>query len=72
MNIDNNLSQWLESLPKEAKERFQNGLNKAFDYEPKVAIFGKTGVGKSSLTNALFTRHTLNHALVPSSLRWNR
>jgi small GTP-binding protein len=54
VNIDNNLSQWLESLPKEAKERFQNGLNKAFDYEPKVAIFGKTGVGKSSLTNALF------------------
>lgn len=45
---------WLEKLPPEAKNKFKTSLNKAFDYEPKVAIFGKTGVGKSSLTNALF------------------
>lgn len=45
---------WVETLPPEAKNKLKAGLNKAFDYEPQVAIFGKTGVGKSSLTNALF------------------
>ena len=50
----NEFNNWVEMLPIEAKNKFKAGLNKAFDYEPKVAIFGKTGVGKSSLTNALF------------------
>jgi small GTP-binding protein len=54
MNENIKLNEWIESLPLEARERFKSGLNKAFSYEPKVAIFGKTGVGKSSLTNALF------------------
>jgi len=54
MHEKNEFNGWFESLPDEAKNRFKTGLNKAFDYEPKVAIFGKTGVGKSSLTNALF------------------
>jgi small GTP-binding protein len=45
---------WINSLPFEAKKEFEVKLEKAFSYEPKVAIFGKTGVGKSSLTNALF------------------
>ncbi|MCE7729339.1 GTPase family protein [Vibrio campbellii] len=48
------LNGWLDSLPSEARENFKSNINKAFSYEPKVAIFGKTGVGKSSLTNALF------------------
>lgn len=48
------LGDWVNNLPPEAKDKFKNSLDKAFSYEPKVAIFGKTGVGKSSLTNALF------------------
>lgn len=52
---DNNVfNEWVEKLPFEVKNKLKNSLNKEFDYEPKVAIFGKTGVGKSSLTNALF------------------
>jgi small GTP-binding protein len=54
MNENKDFNAWIEKLPSEAKNKLQSGLNKAFDYEPKVAIFGKTGVGKSSLTNALF------------------
>lgn len=54
MNESKELNEWIEKLPSEAKNKFKNNLNKAFDYEPKVAIFGKTGVGKSSLINALF------------------
>ena len=54
MHENKEFNDWLDKLPSEAKSKFKAGLNKAFDYEPKVAIFGKTGVGKSSLTNALF------------------
>lgn len=36
------------------KERILEKLNNIIGYAPKVGIFGKTGVGKSSLTNALF------------------
>jgi len=52
--MNDELNRWLQGLPKEARDNFKSGVNKAFSYEPKVAIFGKTGVGKSSLTNALF------------------
>jgi small GTP-binding protein len=54
MSGKSEFNQWVEGLPLEAREKFKSGLDKAFSYEPKVAIFGKTGVGKSSLTNALF------------------
>jgi len=54
MNESKQFNDWIEKLPSEAKDKLKNSLSKAFDYEPKVAIFGKTGVGKSSLTNALF------------------
>lgn len=54
MNENKEFNDWIEMLPSEARNKFKSRLNKAFDYEPKVAIFGKTGVGKSSLTNALF------------------
>lgn len=54
MQKNKEFNEWIEKLPTNAKDKLKSSLNKAFDYEPKVAIFGKTGVGKSSLTNALF------------------
>ncbi|WP_217517373.1 GTPase family protein [Vibrio metschnikovii] len=52
--MNGKMNGWIESLPSEARENFKSEIGKVFSYEPKVAIFGKTGVGKSSLTNALF------------------
>ncbi len=57
MNENKGFNDWIEKLPPEARNKFKTSFNKAFDYEPKVAIFGKTGVGKSSLTNALFGKN---------------
>ncbi|WP_318453881.1 GTPase family protein [Photobacterium leiognathi] len=54
MSKNKEFNVWFDHLPDDAKNKFKSSLNKAFNYEPKVAIFGKTGVGKSSLTNALF------------------
>jgi len=39
---------------KEKKEALREELNRIRKYTPKVGIFGDTGVGKSSLCNALF------------------
>lgn len=54
MDEKEKLANWSEQLPPKAKEQFKTEMNKFLTYEPQVAIFGKTGVGKSSLTNALF------------------
>lgn len=54
MDQKEQFAQWIQQLPAEAKEKFSTAMTKAFSYEPKIAVFGKTGVGKSSLTNALF------------------
>lgn len=38
----------------ETERRIREELERKFSYVPKIGIFGKTGVGKSSLANALF------------------
>jgi hypothetical protein len=43
-------------LTPEYKLNIENRLNKVVNYEPKIGVFGKTGVGKSSLCNAVFGR----------------
>ena len=54
MDEKEKLANWAKHLPPEAREKLKIEMNKFLTYEPKVAIFGKTGVGKASLTNALF------------------
>lgn len=41
-------------LSEQQKERIRSWVNQTLTYEPRVGILGKTGVGKSSLCNALF------------------
>lgn len=45
-----------EKIPQEFKEKIEGKLREMRSYVPKVGVFGKTGVGKSSLCNALFGR----------------
>ena len=42
------------SMSIEQKDRISKKVNAILSYEPVVGVFGKTGVGKSSLCNALF------------------
>lgn len=46
------------SCPPELKEKLAEKLNEMRNYTPKIGVFGKTGVGKSSLCNALFGQET--------------
>lgn len=48
------LQQSLSCLPLWASERILQQINQLTHYEPVIGIMGKTGVGKSSLCNALF------------------
>lgn len=42
------------AIPEELKTKIVSKLEEMRNYIPKVGVFGKTGVGKSSLCNALF------------------
>ncbi|MEY2977973.1 MAG: hypothetical protein RLZZ435_2112 [Cyanobacteriota bacterium] len=42
------------NFPSQYRARVQQRLNDILNYEPKVGVLGKTGVGKSSLCNVLF------------------
>lgn len=44
----------LSDLPQWVSERILQQINQLTHYEPVIGIMGKTGVGKSSLCNALF------------------
>lgn len=41
-------------MPQELKTKIASKLDEMKSYVPKVGVFGKTGVGKSSLCNAIF------------------
>ena len=43
-----------KKIDEKQKEQIKNRLDNILTYEPRIGIFGKTGVGKSSLCNALF------------------
>lgn len=43
-----------QSCPPELKSKLSRKIHEMRNYTPKVGVFGKTGVGKSSLCNALF------------------
>lgn len=41
-------------ISEQQREQINRRLSKILNYEPRIGVFGKTGVGKSSLCNALF------------------
>lgn len=41
-------------LDPEQRKKVEDRLNSIMSYRPRIGVFGKTGVGKSSLCNALF------------------
>ena len=42
------------NIPQEKRDIITQRLKEKFSYKPKIGFFGKTGVGKSSLCNAIF------------------
>jgi uncharacterized protein len=53
-NFFDSLTQTGLLITDEQRQRITEKITQVLSYEPKIGIFGKTGVGKSSLCNALF------------------
>ncbi len=54
-------SNWFDELERrgvkvtpEQRRKIEEKVNSVLSYEPRIGVFGKTGVGKSSLCNAMF------------------
>jgi small GTP-binding protein len=59
----------LNQLPPGQAEKIKSFISEKFNYEPKIGILGKTGVGKSSLCNALFGKDVAPISHVESCTR---
>lgn len=54
MNLFEQLEKEGIHTTREQREQINTRLTNVINYQPKIGVFGKTGVGKSSLCNALF------------------
>ncbi len=59
--MDREYSTWFDEMEQngihltpEQRKKVETRLNDVLTYRPRIGVFGKTGVGKSSLCNALF------------------
>ncbi|QNN45566.1 50S ribosome-binding GTPase [Thermomonas brevis] len=57
-----------DQLLREIKKK----INSIRTYTPKVGVFGDSGIGKSSLCNALFGREKATISDVAACTRWQR
>ncbi|MGX1957446.1 GTPase family protein [Serratia proteamaculans] len=64
------LSSLLQTLPREISYRVFHRLDEVIAYEPIIGLMGKTGAGKSSLCNILFTSPPANVDAVKGCTRF--
>jgi small GTP-binding protein len=68
--VDRPLARILSRLPADTIREIQHNLSRALSYEPTIGLMGKTGAGKSSLCNTLFTSPTANVDAVKGCTRF--
>ncbi|BEN08996.1 TPA: GTPase family protein [Serratia marcescens] len=68
--VDRPLARILSRLPADTIREIQHHLSRALSYEPCIGLMGKTGAGKSSLCNTLFTSPPANVDAVKGCTRF--
>lgn len=68
--VDRPLARILSRLPADTIREIQHNLSRALSYEPIIGLMGKTGAGKSSLCNTLFTSPPANVDAVKGCTRF--
>lgn len=67
---DRPLARILSRLPADTVREIQHHFSRAISYEPCIGLMGKTGAGKSSLCNTLFTSPPANVDAVKGCTRF--
>ena len=71
-SVDESVKKFEAMLTPEQRKAIERRISKLRNYSPRIGVFGKTGAGKSSLCNALFScKRAQSATAIPAPGNWS-